>query len=114
MYRLFWGFSFGAYVVVGYKIDDYDPYYPGVFYEKCYCDIHTLGTNGFMAWDGNYYGQIRTVYSESRDEYGNLFYRLWSYVGVDGFIGAKFTNFLEKKAYVLGFAEHVAMGTEIP
>jgi hypothetical protein len=112
-FHSFFGKEYGAYVTVGlhykaiheagYEIHDWIP---------IKCDIHTNGTNGIITWEGDQYGQIRNIMSRGFDGYSEWW--KWLFVGIEYFTGVKFTNIIENKIYISGFANQVALDFPYP
>jgi hypothetical protein len=72
--------------------------------------VWTLGMNGIKKWNGSFYGSLSTKYEKIVD--GNNSYESWKPVGIRGFGGISFSNFISFAAdriplFFIGFAREV-------
>ena len=113
-YLMFYGKEYGGYIGIGEKEEGRDEWgYPVTNIYTVNCDIFSNGSNGIVNWTGEQFGQIRKIYYTWEDYYDQT-WESWTYVGVDGFTGVKFTNFSEGKTYICGSANHVALDENMP
>ena len=73
--------------------------------------VWTIGANGIKKWNGSFYGGLYTKYMKT--VYENNTYELWDPVGIRGFVGINFFNFIsflssnELPSFYIGFAREV-------
>jgi hypothetical protein len=109
--RTFQPFKFGPYAYVGGRhkgVEDgniTDDIYPATGL------VWTIGANGIKKWAGSFYGGLYTKYWNRI--YENNTYEWWDPVGIRGFVGINFFNFIsfassnDYPSFYIGFAREV-------
>jgi hypothetical protein len=104
-------FKFGTPAYVGGR---YKSVVDGNITDKIYSSaglVWTIGSNGIKKWNGSFYGGLCTKYDKAM--YENNSYELWDPVGIRGFVGINFFNFVtffsgsEFPSFYIGFAREV-------
>jgi hypothetical protein len=114
IYRQLYGPEHGGKIVMGEREDSYnEDLFPETFIYSVVCAIWTNGKNGTVEFKGEYFGQISIILDSWETSWG-LVCRQWEFVGVEGFTGIKFFNPAKGVFFIIGNAEHIALGTKRP
>jgi hypothetical protein len=109
--RVFSSIKFGPYAYVGSR---YKGFEDGNITDKIYSAsgfVWTLGSNGMKRWNGSFYGGLYTKYGKTI--FDNHSYEFWDPVGIRGFVGINFFNFVsfasggDFPSFYIGFAREV-------
>jgi hypothetical protein len=112
VFRTLQPFKFGPYAYVGARYKHTE--HANVTFDDIYSAsgwVWTIGSNGFKKWNGTFYGGLYCKKIVKNDS--DSVFEIWDPVGITGFIGINFFNFLsfcssnELPSFYIGFARQV-------